>query len=191
MSTNSTEDVTQSGTITTSGGNVSLVAGLTSTGFADADIVTSGSISSDGGTLSLTALDDMTGSGTYATNGGNVSLLATDEIDFATTTNMTSDNGSLTLAARDISFQGTYRTGTGNVSVTADDNITFGGSLTTTGADLLMSSDVVGVGQTIRVLANSAIATNNGNVRLVSSKGLQQDIIIEDTATINAGSGLV
>ena len=189
VSLTSTEDVTQSGTITTSGGNVSLVAGLTSTGFADADIVTSGSISSDGGTLSLTALDDMTGSGTYATNGGNVSLLATDEIDFATTTNMTSDNGSLTLAARDISFQGTYRTGTGNVSVTADDNITFGGSLTTTGADLLMSSDVVGVGQTIRVLANSAIATNNGNVRLVSSKGLQQDIIIEDTATIDAGSG--
>ena len=189
VSLTSTEDVTQSGAITTDGGDVTFIAGLTSTGFADTDIVTSGSISTTGGTLSLSALDDITGLGTYGTVGGNVSILATDEIDFATSTNLTSDNGSLTFAARDVSFQGNYVTGTGAVSVTADDNITFGGSLTTTGADILLSNDVIGVDQVVRVLANSAIETNDGNVTFLSSQGSRTDLMIEDTARINAGSG--
>ena len=172
------------GTFATGDDDVSVWGG---TGGAILDMT--GGLDTGGDRLAVVSGGDATIDGALNTGGGNISIAALDEIDVASTSAFTTDNGTLSFAARDIAINGTHNTGTGTVSATADDNITFGGSLTTAGANVLFSNDVIGVDQVIRLLANSAIETNDGDVTFLSSQGIRTGLMIEDTARIDAGAG--
>ena len=215
----STKNLTQSGTVDTDGGALSLDAGETDMQLADATLVQSGTATTNGGAVVMSATKAATQSGTITTSGGDVTIFVGDNItDFANTLltqsgtittaggdvslrttydslfsgSLTTDAGMLTsYAGRNTDSADSLAISTNNADVrfAVVDNLTLAGTLATAGGDLTLNANTQGVGQQIRINDKSRFSTSGGDVTILSAAGLQQDLTIEDNATINAATG--